>query len=193
MHTDANTADNRGKERVENTSPERQSSPCTTWEVLGQKSSKLNVLCDPQGSAAASSTTTAHRGAKAASAAARKKNCILCCNSHQEFRGTGVPRHRSSDTCCSSSRHSRSQLEPHRRFPLSNARRGSVVAPQPLRLTAPGLAPNPLQGSFQLGLGALFCRFRRRGEAGDRELLKQQDLLQPVCRALGGSKRPCHI
>lgn len=188
MHTDANTADNRGKERVENTSPERQSSPCTTWEVLGQKSSKLNVLCDPQGSVAASSTTTAHRGAKAASAAARKKNCILCCNSHQEFRGTGA-----LAPCRGSSRHSRSQLEPHRRFPLSNALRGSAVAPQPLRLTAPGLAPNPLQGSFHLGLGALFCRFRRRGEAGDRELLKQQDLLQPVCRALGGSKRPCHI
>lgn len=82
---------------------------------------------------------------------------------------------------------------PTESFPLSNAHRRGALFPQLLWFTAPEWALNHLQGSSQLGLWALFCRYCRRGQAGNRELLKQQDLLQPTCRTLGDSTGPWHI
>lgn len=99
MHTGATTTDTRRKQRVENPSPERQSRPCSIWEVLGQRScSNLNVLLDAYGSIAASSTVTAHHGAQAAATAARKKIASLPLAQARSFetqelwnQGTPIP------------------------------------------------------------------------------------------------------
>lgn len=197
MHTGATTTDTRRKQRVENTSPERQSRPCSIWEVLGQRScSNLNVLLDADGSIAASSTVTAHHGAQAAATAARKKIASLPLAQARSFetqelwhQGTPIP-----------------SCQPYRKFSPQQCPQREPCSPWPLWLTAPGWALSHLQASSQLGLWALFCRFCRRGQAGNRELLKQQDLLQPTHRTLEDcksyatpagichwkSKRPCH-
>lgn len=54
-----------------------------------------------------------------------------------------------------------------KRAPLSNDRRGSIVSPWPLQLTAPGLALNHLQCSFQLRFWAFYCSGWSAGRSVD--------------------------